>query len=136
MIRQTRQRAAVRDALESGDRPMSPENVLASAQRRVPSLGIATVYRAIRGLVEAGWLVPVDLPGQPRRYEVAGKDHHHHFHCRRCGQVFEVFGCVAGFPALAPRGFRVTGHEVVLYGYCQPCRHETRTSIAARTGRP
>jgi Fur family ferric uptake transcriptional regulator len=122
--RETRQRQAIRQALQSADRPMSPEDVLASAQGTVPGLGIATVYRSIKTLSEEGWLVAVELPGQTPRYEVAGKDHHHHFHCRGCDQIFELSGCVQGLRALIPRGFRMTGHEVVLYGYCQPCRHE------------
>jgi Fur family ferric uptake transcriptional regulator len=121
MIRETRQRAAIRRAFETADRPMSPDDVLASAQETVLGLGIATVYRSIRDLVEEGWLVAVELPGESSRYEVAGKGHHHHFQCRGCGQVFELLGCVEGFRKLIPRGFRVTGHEFVLYGYCQPC---------------
>jgi Fur family ferric uptake transcriptional regulator len=124
VVRETRQRGAIRQALQSADRPMSTEDVLASAQRTVPGLGIATVYRNIRTALEEGWLVTVELPGQTPRYEVAGKDHHHHFHCRRCDQIFELSGCVQGLRDLLPRGFRVTGHEVVLYGYCRPCRNE------------
>ena len=128
MIRATRQRIAIRRVFESADGPIAPEDVLALAQETVSGLGIATVYRSIKNLVEEGWLVAVELPGQASRYEVAGKGHHHHFHCRSCGQVFELLGCVEGFRNLIPKGFRVTGHEFVLYGYCQPCgrqRHVT-----------
>ena len=105
---------------------MSPEDVLAAAQDAVPGLGIATVYRSIKTLLEEGWLEIVELPGQAPRYEVAGKDHHHHFHCKGCDRVFELSGCVEGVRKLLPRGFRLTGHEVVLYGYCRPCRSEAR----------
>ena len=80
MIRETRQRIAIRRVFESADGPISPEDVLALAQESVSGLGIATVYRSIKNLVEEGWLVAVELPGQASRYEVAGKGHHHHFH--------------------------------------------------------
>lgn len=105
---------------------MSPEEILAAAHQRADGIGIATVYRNIKSLTEEGWLVAVELPGQPPRYELAGKDHHHHFHCQACGQVFELEGCVDGLRDLAPRGFRVTGHEVVLYGECRSCRAAKR----------
>lgn len=121
MIRKTRQRSAIREALESSGRPMSPEEVLEAAQQRVSGLGIATVYRNLKALVEEGWLVAVDLPGQPSRYELAGKEHHHHFHCRNCGRVFELDGCVGRLGELVPPGFQMTGHDLLLYGYCQPC---------------
>lgn len=121
MIRKTRQRAAIREAFESSGRPLSPEEVLAHAQRTVDGLGIATVYRNIRALVEEGWLTAVDLPGESSRYELGGKGHHHHFHCRACGRVFELQGCGATFRGMVPPGFQVTGHEIVLYGYCESC---------------
>jgi len=126
MIRNTRQRTAIREAIESTGRPMSPEEILAAAQQRASGLGAATVYRNIKSLLEEGWLVSVELPGQPQRYELAGKDHHHHFHCQACGRVFELQGCVDGFRQLLPRGFRVTGHQLLLYGECRACRAEKR----------
>ena len=96
------------------------------AQTKVEGLGIATVYRTIRTLLEEAWLAPVDLPGEASRYEVSGKEHHHHFHCQACGQIFELQGCVDGFRQLLPRGFRVTGHQLLLYGECRACRAEKR----------
>ena len=126
MIRNTRQRTAIREAIESTGRPMSPEEILAAAQQRASGLGAATVYRNIKNLLEEGWLVSVELPGQPQRYELAGKDHHHHFHCQACGQIFELQGCVDGFRQLLPRGFRVPGHQLLLYGECRDCRAERR----------
>lgn len=93
-----------------------------AAQRLADGLGIATVYRNIKALVEEGWLVVVELPGQPPRYELAGKGHHHHFHCNSCGQVFELHGCVESFRSMIPHGFQITGHDVLLYGVCQSCR--------------
>ena len=101
---------------------MGAQEVLAAAQKEVGGLGIATVYRTIKALSQEGWLVAVDLPGEPPRYEVSGKAHHHHFHCRRCGKLFELEGCVDNLKRLAPPGYRVTGHEVLLYGECAACR--------------
>lgn len=118
--RNTRQRQAIRDAFLETDRPLGTDEVLAYAQHHVAGLGMATVYRAIRTLVDEGWLTPVALPGEAPRYERAGKGHHHHFRCERCQRVFEAEGC-ADLRAVAPAGFRVTGHELVLYGLCRPC---------------
>lgn len=121
MERNTRQRSAIRRAFETTDRPLSPAEVLEAAQDEVPGLGIATVYRAIRDLQAAGWLTPVEIPGEPARYERAHLGHHHHFHCRTCNRVFEVHGCPANLSRLAPSGFEVESHDVVLYGRCDRC---------------
>jgi Fur family transcriptional regulator, ferric uptake regulator len=119
MQRNTRQRRAIQETFESADRPIGPKEVLEAAAARVPGMGMATVYRTIRELLELGDIVPVDLPGESSRYELAGKRHHHHFHCRRCRGVFEVEVC--NFQAEVPPGFRLETHDVVLYGLCSAC---------------
>lgn len=119
--RNTRQKTAIREAFADADRPLAPEEVLRSARRRQPTLGIATVYRNIQALVEEGWLLAVEVPGDSARYEVAGKKHHHHFQCNDCGKVYDLEGCaVEGKPKL-PRGFRASGHEFYVYGTCPAC---------------
>jgi len=121
MERKTSQRQAIKDAIRDADRPLTPGEVLKAARGAVPSMGMATVYRALKSFTEEGWLEPVEIPGEPPRYEVAGKPHHHHFYCRTCERVYEVQGCPGNLKAIAPEGFRLEGHEVLLYGLCEPC---------------
>lgn len=121
MERDTAQRRAIRDVFEVAARPLGPREVLEAAQPDVPTLGIATVYRTLKALVGEGWLVPVDLPGEAARYELAGKKHHHHFVCDACDRVYEVEGCPGNLRAVVPPGFRLDRHEVVLYGTCEDC---------------
>ena len=119
--RDTSQRRAIRDVFAAEDRPLSTEEVLAGAQRHKPGLGIATVYRTIKLLVDEHWVAPVQLPGQPPRYERAGKPRHHHFCCRVCGRVYEVPDSVKLTIAAVPKGFTLDYHDVVLYGRCAGC---------------
>jgi Fur family ferric uptake transcriptional regulator len=120
--RNTKQRQAIVRAFLESDRPLSPMDVLELSQPHSPRLGIATVYRSIKDLTEAGWLTSVDVPGGPSRFERSGKGHHHHFQCRGCGRVFEVEDCAPdGILELAPPGFEVDDHELWLYGRCPEC---------------
>ena len=119
--RNTRQKQAIREAFIEADRPLSPEEALGAAQRHYETLGIATVYRNIKSLLAEGWLEAVSLPGQSTRYEVAGKAHHHHFHCRKCGRMYELGGCAGTVLPRPPRGFCVAGHDLLLYGDCARC---------------
>ncbi len=121
MERDTAQRRAIREVFEASERPLGPREVLDAAQAMVPSLGIATVYRTVKALVEEGWLVPVELPGEPPRHERAGKKHHHHFVCESCDRVFEVEGCPGNFRSVVPEGFQLDRHDLVLYGRCATC---------------
>jgi len=123
-MRRTEQKSAIRRVLEVADRPLSPREILDEARRFVPGLGIATVYRNLKALLTDGFLTPVELPGKTNRYELAGKQHHHHFHCRTCDRVFEVLSCPPGLERMTPAGFRLSGHELVLFGECAQCGGE------------
>ena len=121
MERKTRQRDAIRNVFRRVGRPLGPQEILEHAKGEVPGLGIATVYRNVKSLVEEGWLAPIEIPGQPTCYEAAGLAHHHHFHCKTCGKVFDVEGCPGELHDLTPPGFRTDSHEVILYGRCALC---------------
>jgi Fur family ferric uptake transcriptional regulator len=121
MERNTRQRSAIRDAIAQADRPLLPQEVLESAQKDVPGLGIATVYRNLKVLVEEGELQPVNLPGENPRFELVGHQHHHHFQCRQCLRVFDVHACPGDLARMAPQGFTVEDHDLTLYGRCRDC---------------
>ena len=116
--------------MQAAGRPLLPSEILLEAQREVPALGIATVYRNIRQLMEAEEVQLVALPGEPPRYELAGHMHHHHFRCHGCSRVFDVHACPGDMQKLVPRGFTVDGHELTLYGSCGDCKRP-----APRTGR-
>ena len=121
MERQTKQREAIWQSILSTQRPLSPQEVLTGAQSQIPRLGIATVYRTIKSLVKEGKVVPVPIPGESARYELAGLKHHHHFYCRTFGKVYELDGCLLANDFSVPSGFDVHDHEVTLYGTCARC---------------
>ena len=122
LVRQTVQRKALRQVMVDAGRPLSASEILEAAGRLVRGIGIATVYRNLKTMLEEGHVAAVDLPGAPGRFEIAGKEHHHHFHCEACNQVFEVDACVKGIDGMTPPGFELDRHEVVLYGRCPDCR--------------
>ncbi|MEM7355222.1 MAG: transcriptional repressor [Acidobacteriota bacterium] len=119
--RRTQQRDAIRKAFEDNPRPLGPQEILDLALETAPGLGIATVYRTVKKFLRDGVIQPVELPGAPNRYELTGLDHHHHFCCRACDKVFDVDGCPDRVSELAPEGFQLESHEVVLYGVCSTC---------------
>lgn len=121
MERKTRQREAIRTAFMEAGRPLSTGEVLDAARRDVAGLGIATVYRTIKAMVEEGVLEPVELPAEPPRYEPIGKGHHHHFRCMECDRVFDLQGCPGPFRNMLPRNFRLERHDLTLYGRCAAC---------------
>jgi len=124
--RYSRQRNAVQAALSNAGRPLLAQEVLSYAQREIPGLGIATVYRNLKTLVQQGDVLQVVLPGDNPRYEIASLGHHHHFHCVACGQVYDVHACPRNLASLTPDGFVLQRHELTLYGRCRACAGSTQ----------
>lgn len=119
--RKTQQKTVIHDILMSSGRPLSPQEILEEAQKTLPDLGIATVYRAVKALTESGDLATVEIPGESTRYERADHEHHHHFQCNDCQRVFDVPGCAGHLTKNVPAGFVVETHEVLLKGRCDAC---------------
>ena len=123
MERRTRQRDAIREAVTRAGRPLTPPEILEAARAEIPNLGLATVYRTLKLLVDAEAVVQVELPGEPTRYEPrpARGEHHHHFRCRTCATVYDIEGCPGGLGKLLPPGFTLESHDITLYGECDRC---------------
>lgn len=133
--RSTRRREAIASAITSAKRPLSPAEILRAARGRIPGIGIATVYRSVKALVETGAVRTVTLPGETPRYEASAAQHHHHFQCTDCRRVYDVAGCPRALERLAPPGFVVHDHSLTLYGRCPECASDRITGGADRRAR-
>lgn len=134
MERSTRQRTAIRTVITAAGRPLARTASRTSCGASVPEIGIATVYRNLKLLLEEGAIQTVNLPGESARYETmhAAHHHHHHFHCVPCNRVFDVEGCPGAMEDMAPKGFVIERHELTLYGTCAECAERARKAAAPK----
>jgi len=118
--RETRQRRAIREAFDSAGRPLSPKEVLDIASTKVPNLGIATVYRNIRTLVDQEELAVVEIPGQSPRYSRANGSKTPLLFCTRTNRLFhlEPEGVQVAIPRL-PENFQMQDYDLIVYGEFQ-----------------
>ncbi len=128
MIRKTKQRSAILNALKSENRPLSSIEIYDIGKKFTSRLGLRTVYRNINELQYEGKIVSLDYPGQPIRYELITPDgHHSHFICYYCKKVFDFHDEIPDIKYVPPAGFKIEGEEIVFYGRCPDC-HSTATS--------
>lgn len=123
-LRATRQREQVLQILEKSERPLSVEDI--REQIVLGQSGVPTIYRnldlfAKKGLVEV-WVGP-DLVMRFIRCRSLG--HHFHIQCEKCGSVLEFDDC--GFASILRQmqdrsGFRITRHQLQLFGLCSACK--------------
>lgn len=121
--RRTRQLETIENVLRNAGRPLAIAELHAAASESLSGVGIATIYRAVKELGDAGSIVCVTYAGQPARFEWAVARHHSHFICHTCKRVFDIDAPEeVPLPKRRPQGFKFTGDEVVYYGYCADCR--------------
>lgn len=117
----TKQREVILGVLKDAGRPLTREEILRFGRRLIPRLGSATVDRTIRNMTEQFQLIGLEYPGQPKRFELPADTEHPHFVCRQCDRVYDLPVAMKVPEVKAPRGFRVTGGEVVYSGTCPDC---------------
>lgn len=122
-MRRTRQREAILANLKQAGRPLTPVEIADLASQDVQGINLATVYRNLKWMAESGEIATVECVGQPARYEAAGLEHHHHFHCQQCDRLFDLSGCLLSeIEKLVPQQFEVLHHHLQLSGFCSACK--------------
>ena len=121
--RNTRQRDAIRSALAGGDFRTAQE-IHDQLRLGGESIGLATVYRTLQSIAEAGEVDVLRTPDGRTAYRRCSSAHHHHLICRDCGRTVEVDApAVEAWLATLglAYGFSDVDHELVLYGRCSDC---------------
>jgi Fur family transcriptional regulator, ferric uptake regulator len=94
--------------------------------RRLPSVGRATVYRTLEQLEELELVYRVDVGGESVAYERNDPgEHHHHMVCIRCGRLlpFSDPELEQAIHAIGERAeFEIAAHDVLLRGVCPRCQ--------------
>lgn len=130
-LKRSEQREAILDAFLRSERHLSVDDLLQLVQRRRSDIGRTTVYRTLKLLQAAGLASELALQGQTRFEHDYKREHHDHFICNSCGEIFEFAS-----PEIerlqdeiaAEIGFTINGHRHQIYGLCRRC--------AARAQRP
>lgn len=87
----------------------------------LPRVGVATVYRTVKLLVEEGRLTRTMTESGLARFEVTTRDHHDHLSCVVCGKIVEFENSqIERLQEKIARefGMRLTHHRMELFGEC------------------
>ena len=89
-LKSTQQREVIARTLLGSRRHLSAEELHEQIRRAHPEVGLATVYRTLKLLVEAGLTSERDFGDGITRYEAkTGSEHHDHLICISCGAIIE-----------------------------------------------
>jgi Fur family ferric uptake transcriptional regulator len=123
--RGTRQAQALAVALDDLPGFCSAQEIHAALRSKGETVGLATVYRHLQALTEAGSIDTIRDVGGEILYRQCGTSvHHHHLTCRNCGRSVEVEGRAVeqwAEKVAAEAGFTDVGHTFELFGLCPEC---------------
>ncbi|HEX6054687.1 MAG TPA: transcriptional repressor, partial [Intrasporangium sp.] len=114
----------VADLLDKYGDFTSAQTVHARLREAGEGVGLATVYRTLQAMVEAGTVDVLRTDDGEAVYRACSTHHHHHLVCRDCGRTVEVEG-----PAVerwtdrvaAEHGFTDVTHSLEIFGTCAEC---------------
>jgi Fur family transcriptional regulator, ferric uptake regulator len=119
----------VAEALATAKRALSAQELYERVRATHPTIGRATVYRALEQQVEDGMASRFERDGHVSAYIACDAEHHHHLVCTNCQRVEDVAEDVVA-PMLRAVGrrhdFAVDHAALDFYGLCVRCRGKRR----------
>jgi len=124
-LRLTPQREVLLRVLSRATGHPTADEMVQRVRKVLPTVSHATVYRNLQELARKGLIQTLEVAGSAVQFEVNADDHHH-FVCRRCGHVWDVY--LSGLDVRINRrrseldDFQIDRRDVQLHGVCAGCR--------------
>lgn len=106
---------------DSAQRHWAADDVHRALLEQSADIGLATVYRVLHQLEQAGIVQRSRFDADRAVFELASDDHHDHLVCIICGRVEEFHDAEIErrqFDVAAERGYVLLEHSLALYGRC------------------
>jgi len=122
--RVTAQRSLLLDLVRQAGRHLDADELYRRAREREPRLSLSTVYRTLHLFKNLGLIDERHFDEEHHHYEAKASTEHHHLVCLGCGNVVEFVSPITKQmkrDIAREKGFKVTGAELHLMGYCARC---------------
>ncbi len=125
-LKLTNQREEILNIFVRTQKHLTTEDLYNFIKKRDPNIGLATVFRTLKLMCEAGIAREVDFGDKRIRYEHKyGHEHHDHLVCTKCGKFIEAID--PGIERLQNRlckkfKFSPTWHKMQIFGICRKCK--------------
>jgi len=87
----SKQREQILDIFLKTEKHSTINDLYDLVRKKNPKIGLATVYRTMKVICDAGLARETDFGDGTKRYEHKYKhQHHHHLVCLQCGRIIEI----------------------------------------------
>lgn len=123
-IKPSHQRLAILGYLRTHLCHPTVDTIFQDLSQEMPTLSRTTVYNTVKVLSDAGLVRQLAIDPANQRFD-GNTESHHHFLCRRCGEVFDL-SITEDIMTEAP-GLKVERTEIFCYGLCPDCSRHADT---------
>ena len=126
----SKQREQILDVFLKTERHLTIDDIYGLIRKKNPRIGLATVYRAMSIICDAGLAREIDFGDGVKRFEHKYQhQHHHHLVCLKCGRAIEVVS--PEIEKLQQRlakkhGFTPVKDTMKIFGICRQCQRKTK----------
>lgn len=123
-LKLTPQRLAVYNYLMNTTTHPSADAIYKDIHVQYPTMSLATVYKALKTLVEVGLVQEINVGEGNFRYD-GNCSPHPHLQCLKCGKVDDFNGLnLDNLNSLAQENtdYEIVSNKVYFYGYCKNCQ--------------
>lgn len=123
-LKKSAQRNIILDIMSKTNKHLTVDEIHSLVKKNYPDIGIATIYRTVHLLCEAGISKELVINSSTTRYEIITDHHHDHLICTGCGIFIEIYSdkIEKEQQQLADKhGFTLTDHRLMLFGLCPEC---------------
>lgn len=118
-------RAFIVEFLSGQKSPHTAREIEKAAHQALGGVNKTTIYREIKFLLNQEAVAAIEFGDRKKRYEIAGRPHHHHAVCTNCRNITDIPG-TGDMKKLEAKirkdsGFQVSRHALEFFGLCAKC---------------
>ena len=130
-LRMTHQREIILAELKKAENHPTADELYERIRKRLPRISLATVYRNLEILCEAGLIGKVEISGRQKRFDWK-LDQHDHIYCVSCHRVDNITLSRRKDVVIRreeQKGYRISGCRIEFYGLCPECRTKHQQKV-------
>jgi Fe2+ or Zn2+ uptake regulation protein len=124
-LKVTQQRIDILKYLDSHESHPTAEEIYSSLKKTHPALSKTTVYNSLDALRKHGIIAPLTITENETRYDIK-TEMHHHFLCKKCGQIIDIDISCPNIEKISKFGHRVDEVHGYFKGICKNCLDKGR----------
>lgn len=122
-LRMTNQREMILRELKKSKKHLTADELYERVRKFMPRISLATVYRNLEILSDAGMIRKLEISGRQKRFDSELEDHDH-IYCVQCHCIenLDIGENQVNLAVVDTKGYTITGRRLEVTGLCPKCQ--------------